>query len=102
MCKFGQGGDLRGCIGGRYRDQVMFTAQAEYRWQFYKKWGVVAFAGVGGVDEDLGGFDFENPLPSAGVGLRFMLSKENRLNLGVDYAVGKDSDAWYFSVGESF
>lgn len=64
--------------------------------------GMVAFAGVGGVDEDLDGFDFENPLPSAGVGLRFMLSEENRLNLGVDYAVGKDSDAWYFSVGESF
>lgn len=102
LCKFGQGGDLRGYIGGQYRDQVMFTAQAEFRWQFYKRWGMVAFAGVGGIDEDLGGFDFSNPLPSLGAGLRFMLSEKNRLNLSVDYAVGKDSDAWYFSVGESF
>jgi hypothetical protein len=102
LCKFGQGGDLRGYIGGQYRDQVMFTAQAEFRWQFYKRWGMVAFAGFGGIDEDLGGFDFTNPLPSVGAGLRFMLSEKNRLNLSVDYAVGKDSDAWYFSVGESF
>ncbi|MCP4902860.1 MAG: hypothetical protein GY906_38350 [bacterium] len=37
--------------------------------------------------------------PSVGIGLRFMLSEKNRLNLSVDYAVGRDSDALYFYVG---
>ncbi len=33
---------------------------------------------------------------------RFKLSKTTDFNLSVDYAVGKDSDAWYFYVRESF
>ena len=102
LCKFGQGVDLRGYVGGRFRNERMATVQAEYRWRFAKKWGMVAFAGVGEVAESWGDFDLDDLLPSAGVGLRFKLSKTTGLNLSVDYAVGKDSDAWYFYVGESF
>jgi len=102
LCKFGMGVDLRGYVGGRFRDQTMATVQAEYRWRFYKKWGMVAFAGVGEVAESWSHFNLDDLLPSAGVGLRFKLSKTTDFNLSVDYAVGKDSDAWYFYVGESF
>jgi hypothetical protein len=35
-------------------------------------------------------------------GLRCLLSPENRLNIAIDCAVGTDSDAVYFFVGESF
>jgi len=35
----------------------------------------------------------------AGVGVRLKLSKTTGLNLSVDFAVGKDSDAWYSYVG---
>jgi outer membrane translocation and assembly module TamA len=80
----------------------MATVQAEYRWKFAKKWGAVAFAGFGEVAPSWSDFTFEDALPSAGVGLRFKISKTTGLNLSVDYAVGKDSDAWYFYVGESF
>ena len=102
LCSFGRGNDLRGYVAGRYRDETMVTVQAEYRWNFYKKWGMAAFAGIGQVGETLSDYNSENILPSAGVGLRFKLSKTTDLNLSVDYAVGKDSDAWYFYVGESF
>jgi outer membrane protein assembly factor BamA len=102
LCKFGQGVDLRGYVGGRYRDERMATFQAEYRWRFYKKWGMVAFAGFGEVAPSWSEFTFDDVLPSAGVGLRFKLSKTTDFNLSVDYAVGKESDAFYFYVGESF
>lgn len=102
LCKFGQGVDLRGYVGGRYRDERMATVQAEYRWRFSKKWGMVVFAGFGEVAETWSDFNLDDVLPSAGVGLRFTLSKTTGLNLSVDYAVGEDSDAWYFYVGESF
>jgi len=102
LCSFGQGVDLRGYVAGRYRDETMATIQAEYRWRFYKKWGAVAFAGVGEVADSWSHYNLENLLPSAGVGLRFKLSETTDFNLSVDYAVGKDSDAWYFYVGESF
>jgi outer membrane protein assembly factor BamA len=102
LCKFGQGVDLRGYIGGQYRDAAMFATQAEFRWTFFKRLGMVAFAGVGEVAESVSDFNTDNLLPSAGVGIRFMLSEDHRLNLSVDWARGQDSDAWYFYVGESF
>jgi outer membrane protein assembly factor BamA len=102
LCKFGQGVDLRGYVGGRFRDERMATVQAEYRWKFSKRWGVVGFAGFGEVAPSWSDFNLDDVLPSAGVGVRFKLSKTTGLNLSVDYAVGKDSDAWYFYVGESF
>lgn len=102
LCKFGQGVDLRGYIGGQYRDAAMFATQAELRWRFWKRFGMVAFAGFGQVAESVSDFSRDNLLPSAGLGIRFMLSEEHRLNLSVDWARGKDSDAWYFYVGESF
>lgn len=102
LCSFGRGNDLRGYVSGRYRDETMVTAQAEYRWNFYKKWGLVAFAGIGQVGEKLSDYNTGNILPSAGLGLRFKLSKTTGFNLSFDYARGEDSDAWYFYVGESF
>jgi len=103
LCKFGSRLNLRGYVAGRYRDKTMLTAQAEYRWRFYKRFGMVAFAGVGQVAESWSDYDTDNLLPSAGIGVRFMLSEENRLNISVDYAVGKgDNNALYFYVMESF
>ncbi len=43
-----------------------------------------------------------NILPSAGLGMRFRASEKDRVNLSIDYARGKDSDAWYFRIGEAF
>ena len=40
------GDDIRGYSQGKYRDNQVYTLQAEYRWNFYKRWGMVAFAGV--------------------------------------------------------
>lgn len=39
---------------------------------------------------------------AAGVGLRWQASKETPINLRVNYARGKDSEALYISVGEAF
>jgi len=99
---FGTSYDLRGYPGGKYRDRMMLVTQLEYRWQFYWRLGMVAFAGVGQVAPELDDFNSDDLLPSAGVGLRFLVSKENRLNLSIDYAVGKGSNAIYIYVGEAF
>jgi len=93
---------IRGYVGGQYRDDVSLTTQVEYRWRFYKKLGLVAFAGIGEVAPELGDMNSENILPSVGGGIRYMASEEQRVNLSIDYAVGNDSDAWYFRIGEAF
>jgi outer membrane translocation and assembly module TamA len=83
----------------------MIAGQAEYRWRFYKKWGAVAFAGIGSIwgnDNEREAFE-RKLLPSVGTGLRYMISPEKRINLRLDYAVGVDGNqGLYFGVMEAF
>jgi hypothetical protein len=103
LCVVGGGGDeIRGYVGGQYRDGVSLSTQLEYRWRFHGKWGMVAFAGVGQIAPGFGDLRTDNLLPSYGVGARFMVSEEQRINLGVDYARGRGSSAWYFRISEAF
>ena len=80
----------------------MLAVQTELRWRFTKRWGAVGFLGVGGVGESFSDFDKDDTLPAAGVGIRFSISPENRLNVSLDWAVGKDNDYVYIYVGEAF
>lgn len=103
ICLFGGSKDgIRGYVGGQYRDKASLTTQLEYRWKFYRKWGMVVFAGVGQIGPSLGDMSTDHLLPSYGAGIRFMASDEQRINLGIDYARGKDSSAWYFRIVEAF
>ncbi|MHA1518231.1 MAG: BamA/TamA family outer membrane protein [Alphaproteobacteria bacterium] len=102
LCKFGVFPDLRGYVAGRYRDETMLAFQSEVRWRFSKKFSAVGFAGVGEVAGSLSEYDLDHLLPSFGGGVRYLLSAKNRLNISIDYAVGKESDAVYFFVGQSF
>ncbi|RLE28904.1 MAG: hypothetical protein DRJ61_15575 [Acidobacteria bacterium] len=102
LCKFGVFPDLRGYVAGRYRDETMLAFQGEIRWHFSKKFSAIGFAGVGRVAKSASDFNFEHLLPSVGTGIRYLLSPKNGLNISLDYAYGKDSDAVYFFVGEAF
>ncbi len=41
-------------------------------------------------------------LPTAGIGIRFVLSQKHRVGLSADLAVGNDGAEFYFGVGETF
>lgn len=102
LCLYGSSNDLRGYVVGRYRDGAMFVAQAEYRWRFFKRLGLVVFGGTGAVAEEFGALRSDEFLPAGGVGLRIQASKKYDVNVRIDYAVGEDSDGLYLSIGEAF
>jgi len=102
LCLIGQYQDLRGYPAGQYRDRALLTGQAEYRWRFWKRFGLAAFAGAGEVAPRFNELSAGEILPSGGTGLRFQLTRETPLNLRVDYAWGRNSSALYVSVGEAF
>jgi len=102
LAYFGAHNDLRGYAAGEFVDKMMFATQLEFRWRFWKCWGMVAFGGVGKVGQDLHDLDLRELLPSAGVGLRFMASEKERVNLSIDYARGREGDAVYFYIREAF
>jgi hypothetical protein len=93
---------LRGYTQGRYRDQVMTTAQAEVRWHSKGRFGAVSFFGLGQVAPDLGGLGEASILPAGGLGLRFKLTRQFPMHMRFDYAWGKKENLFYFSVVEAF
>jgi hypothetical protein len=101
-CSFGQSNDLRGYASGKYADHALWAVQAEWRHSFGKRFGGVLFAGVGGVARDIGKFPDETLLPAAGAGIRYKVSPEYGVNLGVDAAVGRHSHGLYVFIGEAF
>lgn len=99
------GGDniMRGYYHGRFRDLQQFAVQGEYRRHIYKRIGVVAFGGVGNVASKISGLNFENLKYSIGGGFRYALNKSERLNLRLDYGIGKGSNSgFYFQLAEAF
>ncbi len=94
--------NLRGYPVTEYLGESTASGQAEARWQFHPRWGAVAFAGTGKVTESCGGLLEDEMVPSYGVGLRFMVLSDHRINVRLDYARSDDNDGVYLSVGESF
>lgn len=101
--------DLRGYTWGRYRDYSSAFVITEYRHMLGRKspnsrgdmhgpFGFVVWAGTGSVAGSMG--ELTQWLPNAGIGLRFEVVK--RMNLRVDYGVGKNSTGFYFSFNEAF
>jgi len=102
LCLFGSSANLRGYPSGQFRDRASWAVQGEWRRRVGGKFGVVAFAGIGGVAPDLGSLGDSTLLPAAGAGIRYELSREYGVNLRLDGAVGRNSQAIYVSIGEAF
>jgi outer membrane protein assembly factor BamA len=96
------GDDIRGYSQGQYRNDQVYTIQAEYRWNFYKRWGMVAFAGLASAVPKIADIPDYDILPGAGAGLRFKMLPSEKINIGIDAGVGKDDYSITFRIGESF
>ena len=107
LCLFGVMNDLRGYAAGRYQDRRMFATQAEYRLMFpargfLGRFGIVAFAGFGGVGATFSDIRFSELLPAGGAGIRFRLTNKNPINFRIDYGIGKVGNTLSIGVLEAF
>jgi Omp85 superfamily domain len=98
------GGDMimRGYFQGSYRDKNLLAFQSEYRLQVLKRWGIVGFAGAGGISDAMGDFELKNVKPSYGGGLRFKINRKENVNLRMDYGFGNGQQNIYFFIAEAF
>jgi outer membrane translocation and assembly module TamA len=81
---------------------MMLTTQAEYRLELPKRFGLVAFFGVGEVAPEIGAFNNKDLKPGGGAGVRFTVAKKNHVNLRIDYAAGLQGGGVYMGVSEAF
>ncbi len=93
---------MRGYYEGRYRDKNMIVFQMEYRLMpLWPRFGLVVFAGYGDVADKMANFDLQNFKYSIGAGIRFLVIREEKLNIRLDFAYGKQSTGMYITIGEA-
>lgn len=102
LCLYGYNSDLRGYTTGQFQNRRMFATQAEYRLEWRKRLGLVAFGGIGGTERAWGDFRSDRLLPAGGVGLRFNLDKKNHINYRIDLGFGREGRTLAIGVGEAF
>lgn len=101
------GGDMtmRGYYLGRYKDKNYLATQAELRYRFHPRFGVVGFLGAGST------FSAEHKarfVPSYGGGIRYFYSIEHSSSIRLDYAFGEKrpgeerQSGFYLSISEAF
>jgi hypothetical protein len=107
MSQLGTPFDLRGYTWGRFRDRNMFYFIAEYRHMFIKqdltlsRHGAVAWIGSGTVfnSKTLEENDI-SWLPNFGVGYR--IEVQPRMNIRLDYGIGRETSGFYFNFNQAF
>ncbi|HEX7413398.1 MAG TPA: BamA/TamA family outer membrane protein [Bacteroidia bacterium] len=98
------GGDvmMRGYYPGIYRDNFLMATQLELRLPIYKFVGIVLFGGIGEVQHTLPAFNVKDLKYTYGFGLRLMLIKHERVNVGGDLGFSKNTKTLGLGSGESF
>jgi len=94
--------NLRGVSRSRYQDQFTLSMHAEARHRFRPRWGMVAFVEAGWFGDDFSNSTSNRTIASYGGGIRWQVTKEKDLNLGVDFAFSTDGQAVYIRIGEKY
>lgn len=112
---------LRGYYEGTYRDNHLLAMEVEYRlplwqdenssiWRFWRRLGMTAFASAAKVYPSWEQLSFDDIRVTIGIGGRYALDFEQRINLRIDIGYGLDKEAdyngrqwgFYFFISEAF
>ena len=91
---------IRGYFEGRYRDKNEADVVIELRQHIWKRFGAVAWGGVGSVFRHFSDVRLNTLLPSYGIGIRWEFKK--KVNVRVDYGFGKRSSSISLGLYETF
>lgn len=94
--------DMRGFARDRYRDQHTLSVHAEARHKFRPRWGAIVFVESGWFGEDFDDLFSNRTIISYGGGIRWQVTKGQKMNLGLDVAFSEDDSAVYIQIGEQF
>jgi outer membrane protein assembly factor BamA len=98
---------MRGYYIGRYRDENLLASQAELRYRFTNRFGIVGFAGIGKVFAN-SNFSLQQLKPNYGLGGRYFFDTAKGLSLRIDYGIGEKKPnedrqkGFYIGLAEAF
>lgn len=93
---------LRGVPALRYQGEAVGSLEAEIRWQFWKRFSLVAFGGVGVAATERDDLDLEEAIFAGGGGFRYELARRYGLHMGIDIGVSEEDTAVYVTFGSAW
>ncbi len=93
---------LRGAPAVRYQGEYAGQIEAEVRWQFWRRFSAVAFAGAGTAGNEFAERERTQDINTGGLGFRYELARKYQLHMGVDAAHGPDGMAYYLIFGSAW
>lgn len=92
---------MRGVYEGYFRDKNTLLAQAELRWEVWKRLGLIGFGTLGFLGDNQEFLRFNKPKYTYGLGLRIATKKH--LNIRLDYGASPyEKGNFYATIGEAF
>lgn len=103
MADIGGGNVMRGYYTGYYRYNNLYAFQAEYRAGLWRFIGIDVWVGGAFTPKDWYSVGDTSIKPNAGIGLRFMINKSDKLNIRVDQGFGKQQQqGFYLDIAEAY
>ncbi len=94
--------DMRGVPSARYQGNTTMLLELEERWDFVRRWSLVAFGGGGKGFDDFSKFKDADWAWSYGGGFRYLIARKLNLRMGVDVAMGPEGFTYYMIFGSSW
>lgn len=103
MADIGGANTMRGYYTGFYRYNNLYAFQTEYRAHVWWRLGFTAWVGAALTPTKWYSIGDNSVKPNAGIGLRLMLNKNDRLNIRVVQGFGKeDQKGFYLDIVEAY
>lgn len=93
---------LRGVPVMRYQGEEVLSLEGELRWQFWKRWSILGFAGAGNAWNNFEKLDNTQGVVSGGGGFRYELARKYGIHMGLDLAFSRDTTAFYVQAGSAW
>ncbi|NLH71686.1 MAG: BamA/TamA family outer membrane protein [Verrucomicrobia bacterium] len=93
---------FRGVQAMRYQGEHVIQAEAELRWQFWKRLSLVGFVGGGTAWNEFNRYENSRNLVAGGTGFRYELARKYGLHMGFDVAFGPDEPIFYVQFGSAW
>jgi hypothetical protein len=89
---------MRGVPMMRYQGEKTLLFETEQRFDVTRRWSLVGFVGTGRTFSDSKYMEDNSWHTAGGVGFRYLLARLFRLRMGVDIAMGPDSQFAYYII----
>ncbi len=94
--------NLRGVPSYRYQGNASIVTEAEFRWDFIRRWSIMFYGGAAKAFNEWSDFGQAELVYGYGTGFRYFIARKFKLRMGIDIARGPEEFAYYIVFGSNW